>query len=65
MNIATHLFADSALKVVRLAEQLAIEHAHYTYSPAHLMWCVVGPRLWPWQRPRRSIIRCLSDSEMG
>ena len=35
-----YLLTDSTQKVIRLAEQLALEYAHATYGPEHLLWAV-------------------------
>ena len=41
MNLTNQLLTDAAQKVLRLAEQLALEYAHATYAPEHLLWSVM------------------------
>jgi len=41
MNLTNQLLTDTAQKTLRLAEQLALEYAHATYAPEHLLWAVL------------------------
>ena len=41
MNLQNQLLTDSAQKTLRLSEQLAVEYAHATYAPEHLLWSVL------------------------
>lgn len=40
MSTNNYLLADTTQKVIRLAEQLALEHSHSNYGPEHLLWSV-------------------------
>ncbi|MFT4661402.1 MAG: hypothetical protein ACI9AT_001031 [Ulvibacter sp.] len=40
MELNQHAQSKSAQKVIRLAEQLAVEYALAEYGPSHLLWAV-------------------------
>lgn len=40
MYLTEYLFSNSAQLTIRLAEQMAMEHAHESYGPAHLLWAL-------------------------